>query len=286
MSNSRIISLGLAIVVGFIGLTILAGSWFTVDQGERSVILRNGAFLRVAEPGLGFKFPIIDDEKPISVRVEKRSYPYCTPQEKVCGLASYSKDIQLAHNRVSVNYSIDATMVREVYETYGLGLVERRLDPEVFEWAKTIFGKYTAVEAISQRDRLNADMTDAIRKATVGSGILVQSVNVENVDFSEEYEKSIEQQMKAGVDLLKETTNAEIVRTTANGKADAIRAVAQADADAIRMKGEAEAKAIIARSDALKQNANLIELTKAERWDGKLPTTMMPGSAVPFIGVK
>jgi len=49
------------------------------------------------------------------------------------------------------------------------------------------------------------------------------------------------------------------------------------------VKGEAEASAIKARAEALAQNQNLIELTKAERWDGKLPTTMIPGSAVPFI---
>ena len=27
----------------------------------------------------------------------------------------------------------------------------------------------------------------------------------------------------------------------------------------------------------------LIELTKAERWDGKLPTTVLPNGTLPFI---
>ena len=34
------------------------------------------------------------------------------------------------------------------------------------------------------------------------------------------------------------------------------------------------------------RDAGLIALTQAERWDGALPSTMVPGSAVPFISMK
>ena len=34
---------------------------------------------------------------------------------------------------------------------------------------------------------------------------------------------------------------------------------------------------------ALSSNPMLIELTKAERWDGKLPTTVLPNGTLPFI---
>lgn len=30
----------------------------------------------------------------------------------------------------------------------------------------------------------------------------------------------------------------------------------------------------------------LIDLVSAERWDGKLPSTMVPNAAVPFVSVK
>jgi hypothetical protein len=33
-------------------------------------------------------------------------------------------------------------------------------------------------------------------------------------------------------------------------------------------------------------NPNLVALVPAERWNGVLPTTMVPGSAVPFVSVK
>ena len=37
---------------------------------------------------------------------------------------------------------------------------------------------------------------------------------------------------------------------------------------------------------ALGTNPNLVTLTQAERWDGKLPVTMVPGGALPMLTVK
>ena len=41
--------------------------------------------------------------------------------------------------------------------------------------------------------------------------------------------------------------------------------------------------AIKAKADALRENPGLVALTATEKWDGKLPSTFVPGSAVPFI---
>ena len=40
------------------------------------------------------------------------------------------------------------------------------------------------------------------------------------------------------------------------------------------------------RGKALGNNPNLVTLVQAERWNGVLPTTMVPGSSVPFVSVK
>jgi len=59
-----------------------------------------------------------------------------------------------------------------------------------------------------------------------------------------------------------------------------------AEADGIRLRGDAEAKAISARAQALAQNTNLVNLNAVEKWDGKLPESLVPGSAMPFIGLR
>src|SRR5260370_10510294 len=107
---------------------------------------------------------------------------------------------------------------------------------------------------------------------------------------------------EVGVQKLKENAErekgqAQITVPQANAKANAVRAEAQAKADAtglngeakasnIKITGEAEAAAIEARAKALGTNPNLVTLVQAERWNGVLPTTMVPGSAVPFVSVK
>ena len=77
--------------------------------------------------------------------------------------------------------------------------------------------------------------------------------------------------------------NAKIANEQAALAAQAKVAQAKADAEATRLRGSAEADAIKAKTLALSSNPMLIELTKAERWDGKLPTTVLPNGTLPFI---
>lgn len=274
-----------ATVILVLALFGTLGSWFLIDQGERGVVLRNGAFVRVAEPGLGFKMPIIDSVNHLSVRTEKQVYDKLT---------SYSRDIQTADIRVAINYRLDVSAVRQVYEQYGSrqAAVDRILTPRVQDEVKVVFGRFNAKTAIEERGRLGVEMEDALRTSLKGVGIVLESIQLENVDFSDAFDKSIEERMKAEVEvtrleqnLKREKVQADIVRTQANGQADAIRAKAQAEADAIKLRGNAEATAIRARADALKSDPALIELVKAEKWDGKLPVTMIPGQSVPLIGI-
>jgi len=280
----RIFGLIVSGIVGLLLAFVALGSWFTVDQGERGVVLRNGAFVRVAEPGLGFKTPFIESVVDMSIRTQKVVW------EK---LPSYSKDIQAADLNLAMNYRLDASKVREVYERYGPNYAERIIWPAVNGEAKVVFGQFNAKEAIEQRGKLTADMLAVLSQKLPPSGVIVESIQIQNIDFSDDFERSIEDRMKAEVEVSKlqqnlqrEKIQADIARTQAKGRADAVRAEAQARADATKMQGDAEASAIKARSEALKQNANLIDLVKAEKWDGKLPATMLPATAVPFIGVK
>jgi len=272
---------GVAVVILF-GLTIFFGSWYQIDQGERGVHLRNGAVIGSSEPGLGFKIPIFDTIKRVSVQNLNAQY------DKV---PAYSKDQQTAEIKVSVSFHVPPGNVIELYSEYGSieGLTSRVVDRQVPTQVENVFGRYTAVSAVQNRVQLVQDVTKAIRESVKGP-IVIDSVQLENIDFSDAYDKSIELRMQAEVlvqtekqNLEKEKVNAEIALTQAQGQANSNLARARAEAEATRLKGEAEATAIKARAQALAQNQDLVELTKAERWDGKLPTTMIPNSAIPFI---
>ena len=276
MSQAKaIMGISGAVVVGLIALTVVGGSFYTVDQGERGVILRNGAVVGTAEPGLGFKLPIVDSIREINVQTQAQLYK---------DVMVYSRDQQNASLQVSVNYRLASDKVEQIYSEFGgqNGIVTRLLDRQVPEEVKNVFGKFNAVTAIQERARLGMEIQEAIQKAAGNNMLIVESVQVENIDFSDAYEKSIEQRMLAEVEVQKVQQNAE--REKVQAEIAVIQAKAQADA--VKLQGDAEAHAINARGKALRDNPALIQLVQAEKWDGKLPTTMVPGQTVPFINVK
>ena len=271
----RYVTMALSGFAALVALSILFGSWFTIDQGERGVILRYGAVAGTADPGLGFKLPLIDSVVRISVQSKAMVY------EK---MEAYSRDQQPADIRLSVNYRIPADRVETVYANYGGedGLLSRLIERKVFEETKTVFGRFNAVTAIQERGRLNSEVATAIQEGISGP-VLIESVQIENIDFSEAYEASIEQRMLAEVEVQRLRQNAE--REKVQAQADAVRLAAQAESEAIKLRGEAEAEAIKARGDALKDNPGLVSLTQAEKWDGQLPRTMLPGGSIPMLNL-
>src|SRR3546814_5313466 len=82
---------------------------------------------------------------------------------------------------------------------------------------------------------------------------------------------------------LKEKVEADITRTKADAERDAAIARATGEAQAIKLRGDAEAQSIAARGDALRDNPGLVALIQAEKWNGTLPTTMLPSGTVPFL---
>jgi regulator of protease activity HflC (stomatin/prohibitin superfamily) len=279
-----VLGIGGSVIAGLVALTILGGSWYTVDQGERGVLLRNGAITGTADAGLGFKMPIIDRVVKITTQTQSKLYT---------DVATYSRDQQPAILVLSVTYQLPADRVEEIYAQYGgeAGLVNRLVDRQVNEAIRTVFGRFNAVEAVQQRERLAMEFRTAVQDAVQGPVVIV-STQIENIDFSDAYEASIEQRMLAEVEVQRiqqnaerEKVQAEIRVIQAEAEAEARVAQATAEAEAITLTGDAEASAIRARGAALRDNPSLVELVQAERWNGILPTTMVPGSAVPFLNV-
>lgn len=286
----KLTTFGKSIIFGGIVFILLLfsalGSFYQIDQGERGVVLRNGELVRVADPGLGFKMPFIESVHEISVRDHTFTF------EK---LEAYSYDQQPATLQVSVTYRVPSEQVAELYSEYGSlsNLQVRILERRTLDVVKNVFGKFSAIRAIQEREKLGIEVNQAMHEALEMAPVKVVGVQVEEIGFSKAYEDSIEQRMMAQVQIettrqQKETAtiNAEIKVVQANADADARRAQFQADADGILMRGKAEAEAIELRAKALAANTNLVQLNAVEKWNGVLPTTQVPGSAMPFIGIK
>jgi regulator of protease activity HflC (stomatin/prohibitin superfamily) len=275
------------LLAGLLVLTIIFGSWYTIDQTQRGVLLRNGALVEVVQPGLHFKWPWIEAVNKVDMQTHNFTF------EKV---NSYSADQQPADLRISVTLHVAPDKVAEMYSRFAgdqQAAISRLITPHMNQEVKVVFGQYTAQRAITARGQLNADAAKALNDAIAYDPIFViEGVQIEDIEFSKDYIRSVEARMQAEVavqqrqqELAQERIKAEIAVTQATGRANSIRAEAQAQADATTLRGNAGASAINAKGDALAANPNLVALIQAERWNGVLPTTLVPGSTVPFLNV-
>lgn len=281
------IAIGAGVMAFIVAMMVIFGSWYTIDQTQRGVLLRNGAFVEVVQPGLHFKWPWFESVVKIDMQTHTTTYDK---------MEAYSADQQPAHLRVSVTRHVAADKVPDMYARFAGdtdAAVQRLIAPHVFERTKVVFGQYTAARAISNRGQLNADAAKSLIEAIAYDPVFViESTQIEDIQFSGEYIKSVEARMQAEVEVLRlkqnlerEKVQADIAVTQATGRANSVRAEAQAQADAITLRGNAEATAIRARGAALGDNPQLVALTQAERWNGILPTTMVPQGALPMLTI-
>ena len=158
----------------------------------------------------------------------------------------------------------------------------RIISPKPYEQLKNVFGQFDAADAIQKRASLNAEVYAAIRAAVRGP-VVIDSVQIEDISFSQQYEGAVEARMQAIVKQQQAEADKQKRIIDADASAYEVKAAADAKAHQIEVQGNAEAGAIKARGDALRDNPGLPTLVAAEKWNGVLPTTMVPGNSLPFV---
>ena len=275
--------LSLPIIAIAVGVIVVWMSYTPVDEGEVGVKLRWGQAVDILQPGFNIVIPFMESVVFLPTRTQKYTYGEL--------LNTYSKDIQAADNKVSVTYSIDGSKAIKVYSHYGQDFLHTIITPIVNKRFKEVFGKYEAERIVNERQKLGEEIEVSVR-ANMPDGILIGGVQIENIQFSKTYEEAREEAAsaeaavnKARQQLEQKKVDAERVVVQATADATARITSAKADADAVRLRGDAEAAAIQAKAAALRDNPGYVALTAAEKWDGKLPTTFVPGSTVPFVTI-
>lgn len=284
----KIVSRAVPTIAGIVAVLIFGvGSFYTIDQGERGVVLNYGKFSKISEPGLHFKIPIRDKVVKIPVR---------TITDQMTKIFAYSADQQPAEMVISITLSIRPNGVGDLYAqfTSPTQAYESAVVPRVKQSLKTVFGQFTAIRAVQHRAELNKEFMSAVTDSLAEFPYLdIQSVQIENIDFSDAYEQTIEDRMKAEVEverfkqnLEREKVEAQIAVTRAQAQADSQVKAAEGEAKSITLKATAEADAIKKKSEALNANPSIINYMQVEKWDGKLPVTMLPNNTLPIINTQ
>ena len=183
-----------------------------------------------------------------------------------------TKDLQVVHTDIVVNFRLDPLKVPHIYKEYGLNVDEKVLGPGINEAFKSVTGHYTSEELVTKRDLVSQEILQHLVAKMAPFNITVSNISLVNFGFSPEYQKAIE----AKVIAVQQTAKAE--QDLARIKVEAASRIAQADG---------EAKAIAIQAQAIQSNGgeNYVKLQWIEKWNGALPSTMLGGDSKTLMNI-
>ena len=154
--------------------------------------------------------------------------------------------------------------------------------------------KYTVNEVNSyKREALVEELETTMQRGAVGSGIIIESVYVRNIAFSDEYAESVEQKQMAHQGMTRAEYqakqienlakgNAEKIKILATGEAAAIVIEATAEAEARVLKAHAEAKALRLVGEALNHREDLLTFRYIDKLSPNIRAMLLP-SGTPLM---
>lgn len=134
--------------------------------------------------------------------------------------------------------------------------------PAIQESIKAVISKYTAEEVVISRTEVSEKSLSELQDKVLKYGIIIDSFNIINLTFSEEYSNAIEEKQVAEQKL----------------------ATAKLESEAKIVEAEATQKA----NELLKQSLTdeLILKQFIEKWDGKLPETYAGDDILGMFSIK
>lgn len=268
-------------VIGLLVLIILISSMGTIGAGERGVKTRFGAIVGTMQQGLYFKLPFIEKVHKMDVKTRTINYDKNTANAKegdaldTAQLFGASKDLQDVKIGVVVTYHIDPNKVTDIYSQYSSvsNYESNVIEPIVRQVVKSTSAEFTAEELVTKRAEYSDKVTALLTSQFIEKNAVIQNFSVTNFEFSAEFSKAIESKVTA-------TQNAE----AAKNKLEQVKFEAQQTIETA--KATAEAQRIQSQSLAAQGGSDFVQLKAIEKWDGHLPSQMIPGSTVPFVNLK
>lgn len=239
--------LGIAIAVVLIAVGILVdASLFIVDQTERALVLQFGKPVRVvADPGLEFKLPFVQNV----VYFDRRLLDVEPPPEEV--IASDQKRLVVdTYTRYRI---VDPLLF---YQTVGSEeAIRTRLTAMVSSSLRQVVGKVPLSALLSaQRADIMHLIRDDVHNAAKSFGIDVVDTRIRRADLPTQNSEAIyarmnsERQQQAALYRGEGQQAAQTVRASADREVTVILADAQRDAQQVRGQGDAAATAIYAKA--------------------------------------
>ena len=281
------VKISLVIVVFLLLLAVfsstLSAGLVVVDAGEVGVVFNSftGTKDSPLYPGLNFVIPYIETVYRYSTLEQVYTMSILHGEGQLIGDDSLwsptLEGLQVgidSSTRYKVN-SAKSPYIHNNLRDYNNILVR----PAIRSIVRLHVSQYTVTDVYGpKRAEIQAKTEDALRERFDESGLTLLSFDIRNVNFTDEYARSIEQKQIAQQQaeqmqfvLEKQTKESERMRVEAAGFKDAA---------VIRAEGEAEALKLV--SEALAANPSLLTYRYIEKIAPNLDVLMVPSNA-PFI---
>lgn len=242
----------LAVIFGVAFLAV-PFSFHTVEAGEIAVVKHLGKATKVRYAGTYFDFWLTET--------------YCVYDAKVQNMEikaqAYSKDAQTMDIAMTVQYQIDETQAIHIANQYGsVQVLANRIESIATEKAKATLSSYSAMEIIETRSTISPRVAETIKLAvTEDYYVDILAVVLTNIDFSDAFEKTVEDKMIAEQEKLKAQYEKETAIVNAEKELEVAKLAAQAKIEAA--KADAQAQIEVANAEAETIRLKSIEVARA-----------------------
>jgi regulator of protease activity HflC (stomatin/prohibitin superfamily) len=272
----KAVKIGLTGALIIIGLIILFGTFYTIQSGYEGVLLTfNRASPAGITPGLHVKFPLVQSV----VRFNMQTQKYGADATQTTLESAASKDLQVVKMRIVVNYHLSASKAPDVFTNLGTGYVDKVIVPTVHEAAKATTAQFTAIDLITNREAVRAEIENLLKTKLAPYNIIVEQVSITDFDFSEQFNTAIENKVTAEQNALTEQNKLEVVKF----QAQQVVAKADGDRDARIALATGESKYVELIQEQLQKSPQYVEYVKWNKWNGAMPSFYMAGGNTPLI---
>ena len=243
----------IALLVG--ALLLLSMSAFVVDQRQRAIVFQLGEIKDVIEePGLHFKWPLIQNVRYFDTRIltwdDPEPQSFITLENKPVLVDAFVKwrIIDVKKYYVSVNQMGGDEVA-----------AARRINQTVTGLLREEFGKRTVHDVVSgERHEIMNTVRDKVDQDVRSLGIEVVDVRLKRVDLPQEVSADVyrrmESERKRVASKLRSDGSAEAEKIRADADKQREIIIAQAYRSAQRIQGEGDAKAAANYAKAYKEN--------------------------------
>ncbi|MCB5207068.1 SPFH domain-containing protein [Methylovorus mays] len=225
-----------------------------VPQGEEWVVERLGRFNRVLMPGLNLIIPFIYE---VRYKVTTKDIILDVPQQEVI---TRDNAVILAN---AVSFIKVSNIERSVY---GIEDFREAMRNMVQTSLRSIIGGMDLNQALTSRDRIKAELKEAIADEALDWGLTVKSVEIQDIKPSPNMQQAMEMQASAERERVALVTRSEGEKQAIILNAEARLEAARKDAEGQMVAAQASAEAIRLIAEAVKENNSSATFLLGDRY--------------------